>query len=129
VFEALNVMKTLIPLIFLFFCFNSEATTCIAYNPKPGEEISVIKSETSPQLYFKAPLIAGGSDLQVMYLRAFHLGKEKNGTQMFLPIAFESERDSAKAQLWLMPEFVKVRIEAKYGTEQCGPRLYLDVHI
>ncbi len=122
-------MKKLIPLILFFCCLDSQATTCIPYSPELGEEISIIKSDNSPQLYFKAPLSAGGSNLQTMYLRAFHLDNNKNGTQMFLPIAFEIEDDYAKAQLWLMPEFVKVRIEAKYGVKQCGPRLYKDVHI
>ena len=122
-------MKIIVLVFGLLFSINCYATRCAYQTPKPGDEILIEKNERNPSWNFSAPSKVDGIALHKMYLRAYRFGSEGKATEMLVSIDYDIEGELAKSGLWLMPEFIKIRIEAQYGKAQCGPRLLKDLEI
>jgi len=118
-------MKNILLFLTLFVSLGCEATTCIKYNPTSTEVIKIEQEPNESQRYFVMPTVVNGQPISAVYLRAV----SNKRTELFVPIVFEINGNYAKAQLWMKENFINARIEAKYGEEDCDPRLYKDVGI
>ena len=118
-------MKKLLLFFALLGTLGCEATTCVEYSPKSDEVIKIEQVSNEPQRYFVIPAVVNEQRITAVYLRAV----SDKGTELFVPIVYELNGDFAKAQLWMTENFINARIEAKYGEEECGPRIYKDVGI